>query len=142
MNLDQPLFQMSARDFFALERSVHFGTLLAQALVIAVVTWTVVRARAWWRARRRVPATLPRDLSYPHADLTPRPDWSAPCPVCGSIIDKDDADLYLGGLYVDGDSALGSAIRCGRPNPGPLEVRETGRSGPDLKPVPPAPDAA
>ena len=115
MNLDVPLFQMSARQYFEVERSIYGGTVLSQMVVMTFVGWLFMRARRWWRARadRRANLGWKTDREVGRSD-DGRP--LEPCPACGHPIDADDASLFRGGLYVARDSALGSAVELGRPN--------------------------
>lgn len=110
--------------------AVFFGITFA---TVAALVWHVLQRTT--REERRSPL-------WAHAELPPRPDWSAPCPACGCIIDRDDANLLLTGLYVSADSPLGSAINLGRPNPSRLPLRRFGPSIGSEDPTPEDPSAA
>jgi hypothetical protein len=61
MNLDTPLFQLSARQYFEVERAVYGMTFVAQLAITTVGALVIRKAWLWWRARRerRAPAVVP-----------------------------------------------------------------------------------
>jgi hypothetical protein len=59
MNLDTPLFQLSARQYFEVERAVYGITFAVQLGATAIGTLLVRKAYFWWRARRAAREVLP-----------------------------------------------------------------------------------
>jgi hypothetical protein len=71
MNLDTPLFQMKARDFFELERSIYGATVVLQIGVMSVGGWIVLRFRRWWINRRSTAAALHEPPPAPAIPVLP-----------------------------------------------------------------------
>lgn len=62
MNVDVPLFQLTAREYFEVERGIYAVTFLVQTGVTIVGTLLVRKAYLWWQARRAreaIPAWTP-----------------------------------------------------------------------------------
>ncbi len=110
MNLDQPLFQISVRDYLLVERAWGWTTGFLQMGVMAVGGFAFVKLRSWWRSRRVIPASSSTS--------------TAPCPVCGQTCDARYAQLFREGLYIDGSSELGELVSASPALAQGLPVRE------------------